>query len=119
MRRQEGHVEAVQDGPLDLGTALPAHLVEVGVIPHVGDRPREPAVAVVQRGHLGERAPAVQVVLGVQGQSHPDVLAPVPRRRLPRPTGTAPAARRSWPSRVAGPRRCPRWRSGTARAHRP
>ena len=32
------HVEAPEDGPLDLGPALAADLVDVGVVPHVGLR---------------------------------------------------------------------------------
>ncbi len=43
-------VEAPEDGPLDLGPALPADLVDVGVIPDVGDGPGEAAVPVEQRG---------------------------------------------------------------------
>ena len=56
---------------------LPADLVEVGVVPHVVDRAREAAVAVEQRRRVGDRAPAVAVVLGVEGEVHADVLAPV------------------------------------------
>ena len=78
-------VEAPQHGPLDLGPALAAHLVEVGVVPHVGDRPGEPSVAVEEGRGLGDRAPAVEVVLGVEGQADPDVVAPEPRGRLAGP----------------------------------
>ena len=42
------HVEAPQDGPLDLGPALPAHLVEVGVVPDVLHGPREAPVTAEQ-----------------------------------------------------------------------
>ena len=42
------HVEAPHDGAFDLGPALAPDFVEVGVIPGVLDRPREPAVAVEQ-----------------------------------------------------------------------
>ena len=47
------HVEAPEDGPLDLGPALPAHLVEVGVVPDVLDRAGEAAVAVEQARRSG------------------------------------------------------------------
>ena len=70
-------VEAPQDRPLDLGSELPAHLVEVGVVPHVLDGAGEAAVAVVQRGGPGDRSPPVEVPLGVEGEVHADVLAPV------------------------------------------
>ena len=79
---QVADVEAPQHGPFDLRPALAAHLVEVGVVPDVGDRPGEPAVAVEEGGGLGDRAPAVQVVLGVQRQAHADVVTPEPRCRL-------------------------------------
>ena len=46
-------VEAPQDRPLDLGPELAAHLVEVGVVPHVVDRAGEAAVAVEQRRARG------------------------------------------------------------------
>ena len=45
----------------------------------------KPAVSVQQRGGLGDRSPAVEVVLGVEGEPDPDVIAPEPRRRLARP----------------------------------
>ena len=67
-------VETPQDGPLDLGPTLPTDLVDVGVIPDVGDRPRESAVPVEERRGLGDRSPAIQVVLGVEGESDPDVV---------------------------------------------
>ena len=80
-------VEAPQDGPLDLGPALPADLVDVGVIPDVGDRPRESAVPVEERRCLGDRCPPVEVVLGVEGELDPDVVTAEPGRRLPGPRG--------------------------------
>ena len=60
------HVEAPDDGPLDLGAALAPQLVEVGVVPQVFDGSWEPAVAVEQRRCLRHRPPAVQLVLGVR-----------------------------------------------------
>ena len=80
-------VESPQHGPLHLGPALPAHLVEVGVVPDVGHGPGEAAVPVEQGGGLGDRSPPVEVVLGVEGQLDPDVLAPEPRGRLAGPGG--------------------------------
>ena len=80
-----GHVEAPVDRPLDLGPALLAHLVEVGVVPHVLDRAREPAVAVEQARRVGDRAPAVGLPLGVQREVHADVLAAVHRGGVARP----------------------------------
>ena len=64
---------------------LAAHLVEVGVVPDVVDRAGEAAVAVEQRGRVGDRAPAVEVPLGVEREVHADVLAPVPGGGLARP----------------------------------
>ena len=87
VRGEVGDVEAPQDGPLDLGPALAAHLVEVGVLPEVVDGAREAAVAVEQRRRVGDRSPAVQLVLGVEREVHADVLAPVLRRRLAGPRG--------------------------------
>ena len=78
-----GGVEAPEDGPLDLGPQLPPHLVEVGVVPRVGHRPGEAAVTVEQRRGVGDGTPPEQVVLGVEGQVDPDVLAPVARSRGP------------------------------------
>ena len=78
-------VEAPQDGPLDLGPALAADLVEVGVVPDVLHRAREPAVAAEQRRGVGDGAPAVQLVLRVEREVDPDVLAPVAAARLPGP----------------------------------
>ena len=79
------HVEAPVDRPLELGPALLAHLVEVGVVPHVLDRAREAAVAVEQAGGVGDRAPAVRVPLRVEREVHADVLAAVHRGRVARP----------------------------------
>ena len=65
VRVEVADVEAPQDGPLDLGPALAADLVEVGVVPDVLDRPGEPAVPAQERRRVGDGAPAVQLVLGV------------------------------------------------------
>jgi hypothetical protein len=78
-------VEAPVDGPLDLGPALAADLVEVGVVPEVGAGPGEATVAVEQGGGVGDRSPPVEVVLGVQGEVDADVLAPVAGGRVARP----------------------------------
>ena len=43
---------------------LAPHLVGVGVLPQVVDRAREAAVAAKQRRGVGDRPPAVVVVLG-------------------------------------------------------
>ena len=58
-------VEAPQDRPLDLGPALAADLVEVGVVPDVLDRAGEPAVAAEERRRVGDGTPPVELVLGV------------------------------------------------------
>ena len=71
------HVEAPHDRPLDLGPALAADLVEVGVVPGVLDRAGEAAVAVEEARRVGDRPPAVGVELGVEREVHADVLAPV------------------------------------------
>ncbi len=95
-------VEAPQHGPLDLGPALPTYLVEVGVVPHVRDRAGESAVAVEERRCLRDRSPAVEVVLGVQGEAHPHVVAPEPRCRFAGPwSGDQQRGRGGSPSRSA------------------
>ena len=71
-------VEAPQDGPLDLGSALPSDLIGVGVFPGVDVGAGKAAVAVEQAGCVGDRTPAIEVVLGGDGQGDTDVLAPVP-----------------------------------------
>ena len=82
---QVADVEAPHDRPLDLGPALAPDLVEVGVVPGVLDRAGEAAVAVEEAGGVGDRPPTVGVVLGVEGEEHADVLAPVPGGGVPRP----------------------------------
>ena len=79
------HVEAPHDGPLDLRPALAPDLVEVGVVPGVLDRAREPAVAVEQARRVGDRPPAVGLELGVEREVHADVLAPVAAGGVARP----------------------------------
>ena len=78
-------VETPEDRPLDLGPALPAHLVEVGVVPDVLERPGEPAVATEERRRIGDGSPPVELVLGVDGQVDADVLAAVAAARLAGP----------------------------------
>ena len=80
-----GHVEPPQHGPLHLGPALPADLVQVGVVPQVLDRPGEAPVAVEEAGSAGEGPPAEPVELGVEGEMHAQVLAPVQLGRVPGP----------------------------------
>ncbi len=77
MSIEVAHVETPVDGTLELGPALPAHLVEVGVVPQVGCRPREAAITVEQGRGLGDRSPAVQIVLRVEREAHADVFSPV------------------------------------------
>ena len=107
-------VEAPQDRPLDLGPALPADLVEVGVVPHVDVGAGEAAVAVEQRRGLGDRPPAVQVVLGVEGEVHADVLAPVVAGGLAGPRARDHERGAGGDAVCAGPRRRRRWRRGRA-----
>ena len=71
---------------------LAADLVEVGVVPQVGDGAGEAAVAVEQRRGVGDRAPPVEVVLGVEREVDADVLAPVAGGRLAGPRARAPSA---------------------------
>ena len=78
-------VEAPIDRPFDLGPALLPDLVEVGVVPDVLDRAREPAVAVEEARRVRDRTPAVRLPFGVQGEMYADVLAPVHRGGVPRP----------------------------------
>src|SRR3546814_4737954 len=85
MAGEVAHVESPEDGPLDLCSQLASRLVEVGVVPQVAERAGEAAVTVEQRRSVGDRAPPVGVVLGVEGEVDPDVFAPVAGRRVPRP----------------------------------
>ena len=88
------HVESPVDSAFELGPALPADLVQVGMVPQVGRRPREAAVAVEQGRGLGDRSPTVQVVLGIESEPDADVLTPVLRRGAvaPRAAGTIKVA---------------------------
>ena len=79
------HVETPVDGTFELSPALPAHLVEISVLPEVGCRPREAAIAVEQGRRVGDRPPAVQIVLGVERETNADVLSPVLCRSVSRP----------------------------------
>ena len=81
-------VEAPVDGPLDLGPAFFVDLVDVGVLPQVDQGPGETAVPVEQGGGPGDRSPAIKVVLRVEGEVSPDVLASVTRRSLAHGPGT-------------------------------
>ncbi len=63
-----GEVEPPEDGPLDLGLALPSDLVDVGVLTQIGRGTGKSPVAVEQRRRIGDRAPPIQVVLGQEGQ---------------------------------------------------
>ena len=85
MAGEVADVEAPHDRPLDLGPALAADLVEVGVVPGVLDGAGESAVAVEEAGRVGDGAPAVGLELGVQREVHPDVLAPVAAGGVARP----------------------------------
>ena len=63
----------------DLGAAFASHLVEIGVVPDVLDGAREAAVPTEERRRVRDRAPAVELVLRVEREVDPDVLAPVAR----------------------------------------
>src|SRR5680860_188003 len=85
-------VEAPEDRPFDLGAALLAHLVEIGVVPGVGHRPREATVAVEEARRVRDGTPPVRLPLRVESEVHADILAPVhlslihisePTRRTP------------------------------------
>ena len=43
---QVADIEAPENGPFHLSPAFPTHLVEIGVVPDVGQRPRETPIAV-------------------------------------------------------------------------
>ena len=79
------HVEAPEDGPFDLGTTFAPDLVEVGMVPEIGDRSGEATVAIEQRWCMGDGTPAIAVVLGVECEVHPDVLTAVIGSRSPGP----------------------------------
>ena len=55
------------------------------MVPDVLHRAREPAVATQERRCVGDRSPAVQLVLGVDREVDADVLAPVAAARLAGP----------------------------------
>ena len=112
------HVEAPEDRPLDLGPALLAHLVEVGVVPDVVDRAREAAVAVEQARRVRDRTPAVGLPLGVQREVHADVFAAVHRGGVARPRARHHQRGASSPRRRGAPRRPRRWPSATSRGRR-
>ena len=73
--------------PLDLGAALAQHLGRVGVLPQVVDVAGEAALARQQRRGVGDRAPAVRVVLAVEREVHADVVAVVAASPRGGPTG--------------------------------
>ena len=62
---------------------------------HTPRRCGETPVTVEQRGRVGDGAPAVEVVLGVDGEVHADIVTAYPRRRLagPRAGDHEPGAR--------------------------
>ena len=68
-------VESPQHGSLDLGPAFPADLVDIGVIPQICDRPREPAIPVQQGRGLGDRTPSVPIELGVESELYAHIVA--------------------------------------------
>ena len=74
---QVAYVEPPQDRPLQLRSALQAGFVNIGMVPEVLDSTGEAAVAVEQRGCLGDGSPAVAVELCVQSEVHSDRLTPV------------------------------------------
>ena len=43
-------IESPEPSPLELGPALSSNLVEIGVVPQIGNGAREPSVAVEQTG---------------------------------------------------------------------
>ena len=53
--RDVAHVEAPIDGTLNLGAALLAHFIDVGMLPEIDQCPREAAIAVEQRGRVRDR----------------------------------------------------------------
>ena len=71
MRCEVGDVDAPRQSSLDLGPALAQHLFGVGVLPQIGDVPREPGFAAVERS---DGAEAVRLVFAVQGEVHADVV---------------------------------------------
>ncbi len=79
------HVEAPQDGALDLGAALAAYLVEIGVVPDVLHGAGESSVAVEKRRGMGDGTPSVQVEFGVDREVHAHVVAAVGGRGTPGP----------------------------------
>ena len=68
MRRQVGDVEAEQDRSLELGTALAADLVEVGVIECIVDAAGEATIAPEERWGDGHRTEPEELMLGGDGK---------------------------------------------------
>ena len=76
----------------------------VGVLPQVFEGAGEPALAGLQRRGVGDRAPAVAAVLGVEGEVDADVVvggAPGRRHGTPTAPGTISEAQVAEPSRSA------------------
>ncbi|MEJ7722004.1 MAG: hypothetical protein WKF58_16950 [Ilumatobacteraceae bacterium] len=62
---------------LDLRPALAQYLLAVCVLPQIGDATGEATFARQQRRRLGDRSPAVILVLGVEREVHAEVVAVV------------------------------------------
>ncbi len=105
MAGEVADVEAPHDGPFDLGPALASHLVEIGVVPRVFDRPREASIAVEEAGRVRDRSPSVGVELGIEREVHADVFAAVAAGRITGPRARhhqRRARRQPVPERVVG-----------------
>ena len=81
-------VEPHRIGPLNLGPALAADLVEVGMVPDVLNHAGIPPSAPEEQPHVRVMGtPPVQLVFGVQREVRPDVLAAVAATRPSRAHG--------------------------------
>ncbi len=74
VRGEVGDVDAPSEGALDLGLQLTQDFGRIGMLPEVLERPGEATLARLERRGMGDRAPAVALVLGVEGEVDADVV---------------------------------------------
>jgi hypothetical protein len=74
VRCEMGHVDVPGEGSFDLGAALAQHLVDVCVLPQVGDVTGEARLAAEQRRGVGDGAEPVCLVFAVEREVHANVV---------------------------------------------
>ena len=68
-------VEPPKDGSFNLCATFAANLVEVGMVPEVGNGSGESAVAIEQRWRVGDWSPSVTFEFSIEREVHADVFA--------------------------------------------